>query len=68
LPTALVTGGAGFIGAHLTHALLDRGIETGVLAEVSGGFRDSVDERAGFVEGSVTDREFGQWAATALEG
>jgi len=57
LPKALVTGGAGFIGAHLNKALLDRGDQTVVLDDLSGGFRDNVDERALFVAGSVTDHE-----------
>lgn len=57
LPKALVTGGAGFIGAHLTRALLERGSETVVLDDLSGGFRDNVDARAGFVEGSVVDHD-----------
>jgi UDP-glucose 4-epimerase len=55
VPTALVTGGAGFIGAHVTRALLARGYETVVLDDLSGGFRDNVDDGALFVEGSVTD-------------
>jgi UDP-glucose 4-epimerase len=52
-----VTGGAGFIGAHVTTALLDHGNEVVVLDDLSGGFPENVDERARFVEGSVTDDE-----------
>ena len=51
----LVTGGAGFIGAHLTRELLDRGDTVVVLDDLSGGFEDNVDSRAQLVQGSITD-------------
>ncbi|HEX8064966.1 MAG TPA: NAD-dependent epimerase/dehydratase family protein [Thermoleophilaceae bacterium] len=53
----LVTGGAGFMGAHLTRALLDRSHEVVVLDDLSGGFADNVDPRARLVEGSIVDHE-----------
>jgi UDP-glucose 4-epimerase len=55
MATSLVTGGAGFIGAHLTRELLDRGDQVVVLDDLSGGFTDNVDRRAELVEGSITD-------------
>ena len=55
MAVSLVTGGAGFIGAHLTRELLDRGDEVVVLDDMSGGFDDNVDSRATLVEGSITD-------------
>lgn len=55
-PATLVTGAAGFIGAHLTRALLaqDRVRIVG-LDDLSGGFRRNLPEGVEFVEGSVTD-------------
>jgi UDP-glucose 4-epimerase len=52
---ALVTGGAGFIGSHLTHALLARGHRVTVLDNLSVGRRDVVPDAAGFVYGDIRD-------------
>ena len=41
-PTALVTGGAGFIGSHLSEALLARGWEVHVLDDLSTGSLENV--------------------------
>jgi len=51
----LVTGGAGFIGAHVARLLCDAGHEVVVLDDLSGGRRENVDPRARFVEGSILD-------------
>ena len=53
----LVTGGAGFIGAHLARRCSIAGDDVVVLDDLSGGFADNVDQRATFVEGSITDHE-----------
>jgi len=52
---ALVTGGAGFIGSHLTRALLAEGRRVTVLDNLSVGRRDVVPEGARFVLGDVRD-------------
>ena len=55
MPTSLVTGGAGFIGSHVTDSLLASGHAVVVLDDLSGGFRGNVPAKATFVKGSVTD-------------
>ncbi len=57
MPTSLVTGGAGFMGSHVTKQLLGMGHEVVVLDDLSGGFRENVPNGAAFIHGSVTDHE-----------
>src|SRR5947207_1370374 len=58
----LVTGGAGFIGSHLTDALLARGNQVTVLDDLSAGRAARLDPQASLHQVSVTD----QAAVTAL--
>ena len=51
----LVTGGAGYIGSHMVHALADEGRQVVVLDNLSTGARSLVNERAVFVEGDAGD-------------
>ena len=53
----LVTGGAGFIGSHVTEELLKRDHTVVVLDDMSGGFPDNVVQGAKLIEGSITDAE-----------
>lgn len=53
---ALVTGGAGFIAAHIAQALLDRGDEVLVVDNLVTGRRDRVPAGADFAEVDVTDQ------------
>ncbi len=55
--TVLVTGGAGFIGAHVARHLLEADRVVVVLDDLSGGYEANVPARATFVEGSVTQPE-----------
>lgn len=55
--SVLVTGGAGFIGSHVTRHCLEMGFEVIVLDDLSGGFEDHIPEGAVFVEGSVVDHD-----------
>ena len=52
---SLVTGGAGFIGAHVTNELIGMGHSVVVLDDLSGGFEDNINPKAIFLKGSVTD-------------
>ncbi|MEI6486500.1 MAG: UDP-glucose 4-epimerase GalE [Sphingomonadales bacterium] len=56
LPPVLVTGGAGYIGSNAALALLDRGVKTIVLDDLSTGSRGLVPAGALFVEGRAGDR------------
>ncbi len=54
---ALVTGGAGFIGSHITDALIDAGHEVTVVDDLSRGSREQVNAKARFVEVDITSPE-----------
>jgi len=49
----LVTGGAGYIGAHVVLDLCDAGFQVIVLDDLSSGSQSSVDSRAKFLKGST---------------
>lgn len=57
---SLVTGGAGFIGAHVTNELINMGHQVVVLDDLSGGFEDNVNPNSIFVHGSITDNQLVQ--------
>ena len=62
---ALVTGGAGFIGSHLTRTLLARGMKVTILDNLSTGTRAAVAPEARFIEGDIRSRSD---VEDALEG
>lgn len=53
----LITGGAGFIGSHVTLNLLQNGHEVYVLDDLSGGFVENIPDGAIFIQGSITDND-----------
>ncbi len=54
--TWLVTGGAGYIGAHVVRAFRGEGIDCVVLDDLSSGHRGFVPDDVPFVQGSLVDR------------
>jgi UDP-glucose 4-epimerase len=55
--TILVSGGAGYIGSHMVHALADAGEKVVVLDNLSTGFRFLLPAGVPLVVGSTGDRE-----------
>ena len=51
----LITGGAGFIGSHVTDAYLAAGHEVAVVDDLSSGSADNVDPRARWYRMDVRD-------------
>ena len=61
----LVTGGAGFIGSHVTRVLLEQSHHVTVLDNLSRGRRELVPESAAFVHADLADEDA---TASALRG
>lgn len=55
MPKSLVTGGAGFIGSHVSEHLVQRGHDVVVLDDLSGGFSDNLVDGTRFIHGSIND-------------
>jgi UDP-glucose 4-epimerase len=55
--TWLVTGGAGYIGAHVVRAFTERGLGAVVVDDLSSGHRSFVRPDVPFVEGSILDTD-----------
>ena len=56
MTTWLVTGGAGYIGNHVTRALLESGRQVVVLDDLSSGLADRIPKNVAFIQADVTDR------------
>ena len=68
--SALVTGGAGFIGSHLVDALLDAGCRVTVIDNLSTGRKENlahVADRIDFIEGDILDEPLLARAAAGCE-
>ncbi len=55
--TWLVTGGAGYIGAHVVRAFTQRGLASVVVDDLSSGHRGFVPDDVPFVHGSILDTD-----------
>lgn len=55
--TWLVTGGAGYIGAHVVRAFSEQGIASVVVDDLSSGHREFVPDDVPFVEGTILDTD-----------
>ena len=64
----LLTGGAGYIGAHVARDLLTTGREVTVLDDLSTGLRARIPDGADFVEASVLDTDAVRHALDGVTG
>lgn len=55
--TWLVTGGAGYIGAHVVRAFTEQGIDAVILDDLSSGHESFIPRDVPFVRGSILDRD-----------
>ena len=70
MATYLVTGGAGFIGSNIVHALVGRGESVHVLDDLSTGKMENLAgllDRIEFVNGSITEIEMVQCAVNGVD-
>lgn len=51
----LVTGGAGYIGSHVAHELLDANFQVVILDNLVTGVRENAPEQATFIEGDIAN-------------
>lgn len=68
MTTWLVTGGAGYIGAHVVRALIASGREAVVIDDLSSGSERKIPDGVRFVRGSIHDRATVLDALTGVDG
>ena len=54
MQTAVVTGGAGFIGSNLVDKLIEQGIEVIILDDLSTGKKENINPKAKFIECDIS--------------
>lgn len=67
---ALVTGGAGFIGSHISERLVEKGWEVTILDNLSTGKKENIasfSDKIEFIEGSITDKELVKKAVSGAD-
>lgn len=67
---ALVTGGCGFIGSHISRALIAAGHSVRILDDLSSGRRSNLagfEDRVELIEGDLSQREVAQEACAGVE-
>jgi UDP-glucose 4-epimerase len=64
----LVTGGAGYIGAHVVRAFQAAGIEATVLDDLSTGFEAFVPDEVPFMRATLLDRDAVREAVAGVDG
>lgn len=67
LVRVLVTGGAGFIGSSVAHALIGQGHDVRILDDLSTGFAENVPDQAELVKGDVADVEIVRRAVAGVD-
>jgi len=55
---ALVTGGAGFIGSHLSRRLLEDGWKVDIVDNLSTGYKDNIPDGAEFYDVDISSEDF----------
>lgn len=56
--TILITGGAGYIGSHMVKVAINKGYDVVVVDNLSTGHVESIDPRARFYKGDISDETF----------
>lgn len=55
--TVLVTGGAGFVGSHITDGLIKKGYSVAVVDNLSTGKKENINQKANFYRADIRDSD-----------